>query len=176
MKSKTLTLLAVLIVVLGLPSLQGQPAGADLHVTYEEGRAAFNAGQFDLAREKLSVVKAANPGHVPTLAMLSQIEQKIGYDNTALRKSYEKVIIDKIEFSDVELSEAIQAVRILSRRASLEKVVPNITLKTPELGTKKVSINLTNVPLSEVLNYLAQLAGAKLTYDKVGVMFSNLAG
>ncbi len=28
----------------------------DLHVLYQEGRAAFFAGQFDLAREKLSKV------------------------------------------------------------------------------------------------------------------------
>jgi len=175
MKSKTLTVLAVAVVLLGSPSLRGQGT-SDLHVTYEEGRAAYNAGQYDLAREKLNIVRAKNPGHIPTQAMLTQINQILGADNTSLRKSYDSVIIDKIEFTDVELSEAIQAVRVLSKKASNEKVVPNIILKSPDLGAKKVSISLSNVPLSEVLNYLAQLAGAKLTYDKIGVMFTNLAG
>jgi hypothetical protein len=174
MKTK-LPLLAVLL--FGF-SCQTSPlqAADDLHVIYEEGRAAFNAGQLELAREKLAIVKSRNPNHVPTLAMLSQIEQKLGMDNTMLRKSYETVIIDKIEFTEVELSEALQAVRILSKKASKEKIIPNIILKNPELGKKTVSINLTNVPLSEVLSYLAQLTGAKLTYDKIGVMFSSIAG
>jgi hypothetical protein len=176
MKSNLLLLCAVLCVVFGAPSARGQAANGDLQVIYEEGRAAFNAGQFDLAREKLNIVKARNPSHVPTLAMLTQINQKLGEDNSSLRKSYEGVMIEKVEFTDVELSEAIDAVRILSRKASKEKIVPNITLKTPEIGAKKINLSLTNVPLSEVLNFLAQLSGAKLTYDKYGVTLSNPAG
>lgn len=151
-------------------------AGDDLHVIYQEGRAAFFAGQFDLAREKLSQVLVANPSHMETRAMIAQIDQKLGSENTVLKKSYEKIIIDKIEFTDVALAEAIEAVRIKAKQATGEKVIPNIILKDPELGKKTVSINLSKIPLTEVLNYLAQLAGARLKYDKTAVIFSNLAG
>ena len=172
MKTKLLSAFAAFVFVLGLsPFAKAQ----DLHVTYEEGRAAYNAGQLELAREKLNIVAAKNPSHIPTQAMLAQIQQKLGVDNTQLRKSYEQIILPKIEFTDVELSEAIQAVRMLTKKATNEKTVPNIILKTPDLGNKLVSINLNNVPLSEVLNYLAQLSGAKLTYDKTAVMFAGPA-
>src|SRR3954468_16915381 len=80
----------------------------DIHVSYEEGRAAFNAGQYDIAREKLSYVLSKSPGHLPTRAMLAQIEAQLGPDNTILRKSYEKVILDRVEFVDVSLDEALQ--------------------------------------------------------------------
>jgi len=170
------TKLLILSVVLAALITPAAKAGDDLHVTYEEGRAFFNAGQFELAREKLAVVAAANPAHVPTRAMLAQIEQKLGPDNTMLRKSYSAVIIEKIEFSDAALDEAIEAVRILSKKASNGKVIPNLIMKDPEVGKRPVSLNLANVPLSEVLSYLAKLAGAKLTYEKNAVMFSSLSG
>jgi tetratricopeptide (TPR) repeat protein len=169
MKTK---LLVVSVVLMGLIAPAARAAD-DLHVIYEEGRAYFNAGQWDLAREKLLQVAAKNPAHVPTRAMLAQIQMKLGADNTALRKTYQGVIIEKIEFSDAALEEAVEAVRILSKRASAGKIVPNIIIKDPELGKKQVSLNLSSMPLSEVLNYLAKLAGAKLIYDKNAVMFAS---
>lgn len=144
-----------------------------LQVIYEEGRAAFYAGQYELAREKLAIVLQKNPNHLPTRAMMAQIEQKIGADNTILRKSYEKIILQHVDFNDVELSEAVQAVRILAKKATQDKVVPNIVIKNPELGKKTVTLKLSAVPLAEVLNYLGQLVGGKVVYDKAAVIFDN---
>ena len=64
----------------------------------------------------------------------------------------------------------------MAKKATNDKVTPNLIIKDPEVGKKVVSINLTQVPLSEVLNYLAKLAGAKLTYEKNAVMFCQPAG
>lgn len=151
-------------------------ADDDLHLIYQEGRAAFYAKQYDLAREKLSQVLAKNPTHPETRAMMAHIEQLLGADNTLLRKSYEKVIIEKFEVDNAELSEAIQALRILAKNASGGKVIPNVIIKSPDLGKKPVTLSLAKIPLSEALNYLAQLAGARLHYDKTAVVFANLAG
>jgi hypothetical protein len=148
----------------------------DLHTIYQEGRAAFFAGQFEIAREKLSIVLQKNPNHPETRAMMAQITQKLGEDNTILRKSYEKVILPKYEVSDVTLDEALAALRIMAKNASKGTVMPNIILKSPEIGKKQVTLSLTSVPLSEVLNYLSQMTGARLSYEKSGVMFSNPAG
>jgi hypothetical protein len=173
MKTKLMSVLIGSALWLIVPAVK---AADDLYLTYEEGKALFNAGQFAEAREKLAVVASKNPSHVPTRAMLAQIEQKLGVDNTMLRRSYQAVIIEKIEFADAQLEEAIQAVRILSKKATNEKIVPNIIIKDPSLNSKIVSLSLNNVPLTEVLNYLAKLSGARLSYEKNAVMFSNPAG
>ena len=148
----------------------------DIHVLYQEGRAAFFAGQFDLAREKLSLVLAKNPTHPETRAMMAQIETKLGPDNTLLRKSYEKLIIERFEVTDAELSESIQALKILAKNASGGKLIPNIVLRDADLGKKPVTLNLTKIPLSEALRYLADLSGAHLSYDKTAVVFSKPGG
>jgi len=151
-------------------------AQEDLHSIYQEGRAAFFQGQFEIAREKLAIVLQKNPNHPESRAMMAQIVQKLGEDNTMLRKSYDKVIIPKYEVSEVTLDEALQALRIMAKNASKGTVTPNIVVKNPEIGKKQVSLNLTSVPLSEVLKYLSDMAGARLSYEKSGVMFSNPAG
>lgn len=172
---KTIHHLVGLVWLLNLGVHSGR-AEDELHTLYQDGRAAFFAGQFDLAREKLSIVLAKNPPHPQTRAMMAQIEQQVGADNTLLRKSYEKVIIEKFEVNDAELNEALQALRVLAGKASGGKVIPNIILKDQALGKKTVTLNLTKIPLSEALGYLAQLTGARLSYDKMAVMFSNPAG
>ncbi len=173
MKTLLLLLAGAVLILAPAPRLRAEDT---LQVIYEEGRTAFYAGQYELAREKLSKVLEKNPSHPQTLAMMATIKQKIGEDNTALRHSYEKVILPKFEVTEVTLDESLQALRILARNASKGAVVPNIIIKNPDLGKKQVSLSLTSVPLSEAINYLAQLAGAKLTYEKSGVMFSSPTG
>src|SRR5688572_12012510 len=105
MKTTILLLLAAVLAAFAPTSVR---AADDIHVTYEEGRAAFNAGEYTLAREKLAQVIAKAPDHLPTRAMLAKIEAQLGPDNTMLRKSYEKIILDRVEFADVTLDEALQ--------------------------------------------------------------------
>lgn len=172
MKTTILILLAAVLAAFA-PTLVR--AADDIHVAYEEGRAAFNAGQFEIAREKLAYVQSKAPNHLPTRAMLAQIEAQLGPNNTILRKSYEKVVIEKVEFAEVTVNEALQAVRILSLKASDNKVSPNVIVRSPEIGQRVISLTLNNVPLTEVLNYVAQLSGSKLVYDKNAVVISGHA-
>lgn len=169
------TILLILAAVLAAFAPTSVRAVDDIHVTYEEGRAAFLAGEFALAREKLALVLAKSPDHLPTRAMLAKIESQLGPDNTMLRKSYEKIILERVEFADVTLEEALQAVRMLSLKATQNKVAPNVIIKVPDDSKKTLSLNLAQVPLSEVLSYLAQLTGTRLVYDKTAVVITSIA-
>ena len=150
-------------------------AADDIYVAFEEGKAAFNAGQLEIAREKLAYVNSKAPDHIPTRAMLAQIEAALGPNNTLLRKTYEKVILPRVEFADVTVNEAMQAVRALSLKATDNKMAPNVIVKDPEIGTRIITLNLQNVPVTEVINYVAQLSGGHVTYDKTAVVITSLA-
>jgi hypothetical protein len=171
MKTTILLLLAAVLAAFAPVSVR---AADDVYVSYEEGRAAFNAGEFEIAREKLAYVLSKSPDHLPTRAMLAQIEAKLGPNNTLLRKSYEKVILEKVEFADVSVDEALQAIRFLSLKATQNKVAPNVIVKSPDIGKKTISLNLAQVPLSEVLNYVAQLSGGRVVYDKNAVVITSI--
>lgn len=147
----------------------------DLNVVYQQGRAAFYQGDFDTAQQLLTRVAAANPKHADTLRMLAYIRANHKVADNSLKNQYAAVVLPKVEMADVTLTEAIEGLRALSKNASSGKVIPNVIIKGEELGQRKLSLSLANIPLSEALNYVTQLTGAKATYDKHAVILSTTA-
>lgn len=147
----------------------------DLNAVYQQGRTAFYKGDLDTAQQLLSRVAAANPKHVETANMLAYIlAHHRPVDNT-LKNQYAAVLLPKVEMADVTLTEAIEGLRAMSKNASAGKVMPNVIVKGEELANRKLSLSLSNVPLSEALNYVTQLVSAKATYDKHAVILSSQA-
>jgi hypothetical protein len=147
----------------------------DLNAVYQQGRAAFYQGDFTTAQQLLSRVAAANPKHPDTVRMLAYIRANHRAPDNTLKTQYATVILPKVEMSDVTLTEAIEGLRALSKNASGGKVVPNVIVKGEELAQRKLSLSLSNIPLTEALNYVTQLAGAKASYDKHAVILSTMA-
>lgn len=156
--------------------LMAVPAGAeDLNVVYQQGRAAFYKGDLDTAYQLLSRVAAANPRHTETANMLAYIKANHKLADNTLKTQYEGVILPKVEMADVTLTEAIEGLRVLSKNASGGKVMPNVIVKGADLAQKKITLSLSNIPLSEALSYVTQLTGAKATYDKHAVILTEQA-
>ncbi len=147
----------------------------DLNVVFQQGRAAYYKGDMETAFQLLSRVAAANPKHAETANMLAYIRAHHQPTENTLKNQYAAVTLPKVEMSDVTLTEAIEALRAMSKNASGGKVTPNVIVKGEELGQRKLSLSLTNVPLTEALNYVTQLVGAKASYDKYAVTLSNQA-
>jgi hypothetical protein len=147
----------------------------DLNVVYQQGRAAYYRGDMETAYRLLSKVAAANPKHTETANMLAYIRANYQPKDDSLKTQYAAVTLPKVEMADVTLTEAIEGLRALSKNASGGKVTPNVIVKGEELAQRKLSLSLTNVPLTEALNYVTQLAGAKATYDKHAVILTSQA-
>lgn len=150
-------------------------AAEDLNAVYQQGRAAFYQGDFAKANLLLSKVAAANPRHTETNNMLAYIRANHRPQDVTLQKQFETLIIPKVEFGDVTLSEALEGLRALAKNASSGKIVPNVIVRGEEVGQRKVTLSLANIPLSEALNYVTQLTNTKASYDKHAVTISSLA-
>lgn len=144
----------------------------DLSAVYQQGRAAFYKGDLETARQLLSRVAAANPQHAETANMMAYIRAHYQPVDNTLKNQYASVTLPKVEMADVTLTEAIEGLRALSKNASGGKVMPNVIVKGEELAGRKLSLSLSNVPLTEALNYVTQLVSAKATYDKHAVILS----
>jgi hypothetical protein len=156
--------------------LVSAPANAeDLNAVYQQGRAAFYQGDFDKAQQLLARVEAANPKHPDTVRMLAYIRANHKTAENTLKIQYASVVLPKVEMSDVTLTEAIDGLRVLSKSASGGKVTPNVIIKGEEVGRRKLSLALSNIPLSEALNYVTQLTATKAIYDKHAVILSSAA-
>ena len=176
MKGSTVAIRWMTAIALVLMVLGGQTrAGEDLNAVFQAGRQAYFRGDLDTAEKLLTRVAAANPNHFQTNAMLAQIKVAKQDNTPTLRKTYEKVIVPRIEFTDVTLPEASAALRTLSSNASNGQVVPNFIVKDSAKQTKTFSLSLKDVPLTEAINYLAQMSGTKASYEAHAVVFGGLA-
>lgn len=149
-------------------------AADDINTLYQQGRAAFYRGDFATAHQLLSKVAAANPRHTETANMLAYINANHKLVDTTLEKQYTAVILPKVEFDDVTLGEAMEGLRILAKNASNGKVTPNVIIRGEDVAQRKLSLSLSNVPLTEVLNYTTQLTNTRLTYEKHAIILSSL--
>lgn len=145
----------------------------DLKTLFELGRAAYHKGDLETARQLLSQVAAARPDHSETRNMLASI-QTYAKAVSPLKTTYGALIIPKVDFTEVTLTEALEGLGVMAKNASGGKVTPNFIVKSPELGKKLLTLNLTTLPLTEVIEYLARLVGGKAVYEKHAVVFTPL--
>lgn len=158
-----------------LMMMAASPAADDLNAIYQQGRAAFYKGDFVTAKEHLSKVAAAAPNHAETQNLLRYIQANAKNAAQSPERSYAAVILPKVEMTDVTLPDALDGLRLLTQNASQGKVTPNIIVKGTQVKETKFSLTLANVPLTEALQYIAQLSGGKLTYDKHAAVISDPA-
>lgn len=150
-------------------------AADDINTLYQQGRAAFYRGDQELALALLTQVAAAAPNHTDTQNMLRMLKANQKVNVSTLKKDYGAVVLPKLDMQDVTLTEAIDGLRVLSKNASAGKVTPNIIVKGPSLGEKKLSLALANIPLTEAIEYIAQMTGGRATYEKHAVVISEVA-
>ena len=73
-----------------------------------------------------------------------------------------KIILPKIEWREATLAEAVDFLRQKAREFDEEKQGVKLILKPGPDANARVSLSLTNIPLSEALRYVADLAGLEV--------------
>ena len=158
-----------------LPTAVVMAADSDLQILFNQGREAYYKGNIELARQLLGQVLVQNPKHFETRAILASINANYKKDDASLRKQYAAVTIPKFDVTEASLSESLQALAIMASDASGGKVKGNFIVRNPELGKTPVTLSMTNVPMDELLSYLAEMSRARLTWDKHAVVFNGIA-
>jgi hypothetical protein len=151
-------------------------AADDIENLFQMGRTAYYKGDLEQAHQLLGMVEQQAPRHQETCILLGQIRAKLRTFGTSLKKKYEGVKLGKIEFTEVTFEEALEGLRVLSKNASSGQVIPNFIITDPTLKPKSISLMLTDVPLTQAMEYLARIAGARISYDNHAAIFSNAAG
>ena len=151
-------------------------AADDIENLFQMGRTAYYKGDLEQAHQLLGMVEQQAPRHQKTRILLGQIRAKLRTFGTSLKKKYEGVKLGKIEFTEVTFEEALEGLRVLSKNASSGQVIPNFIITDPTLKPKSISLMLTDVPLTQAMEYLARIAGARISYDNHVAIFSNAAG
>lgn len=152
----------------------------DLQTLLSEAQRDFIRGDKAAAKEKFTLVQKADPKNrlaTTYLGLIAAEEKKNGGDESAgLRKAVEAVIIDKIEFRDATVSEALEFLgkKISASGGKVAKVNIVQQMSDAEKATK-ITISLSNISASEALRYVAGLANLEVGYEKFAVVVRSKA-
>ena len=163
------TALAIAGVAAFAPAAWAQGEKGSPRDCYEKGRVAFYQKRYDVAKPYFIKVLKAVPNYGPAKAMLATIleaEKKAGAENTMLGWC-KRLKLPKIEVEEATLEEVITFVRVKSRELTKGAWEPNFIVRLAK-GEEmpRVTISLRNVPVTYVVQKMAELSGLGVRYDE----------
>ena len=85
----------------------------------------------------------------------------------AVLKMADAIVFPRIDFRDATLAESVKFLTVKSRKLDAEGKGVNIVLKhTDKIGEARITLDLSNVPIAEVLRYVAVLADCELVREE----------
>ena len=87
----------------------------------------------------------------------------------AMRRRLEQIVVPEIKFREARAPDVVEFLRKEAKRLSGEDL-NFVWLVAEDAELKAVTLNLRNVPMSDVLNYVTQLTGLKYRVDAHAVV------
>ena len=139
-----------------------------------EGIAAFKKGDYENARMLFDAALAQNPKDTTAQTYARMTAMKAQSSDSSLQGSLKKVIIPKVDLSDVTARESIDYVVQRIEKLTDGKQKVSVVWMVPSDFPAKVTLSLQNVPATEALRYIAEMAGLQLDYDNYALKIRPL--
>lgn len=141
---------------------------------YARGMRAYMSGDLDSAKQMFEQVLAADPQNRPAAALLRRIEMQTPAGDS-LRKSVASITTPKVDFRDASLSSVLDYLTKLTSHLSNGKVTLNLVrMFSADYGqSTKITLQLSNVPMTDVLDYVANLGGLKVGYQTHAIVLER---
>lgn len=146
---------------------------ADTSTLYQEGLTAYQEKNWVVAVEKFTQVysQTRNPR---ALYFLQNAKLRLSQGEPAdtLEKKLSRVVIPNIQFEETDLPTALEFLRTKTVELSKGNVQPNIlykrNLNNPVIP--KVTLQLSNIPVTEVIRYIGQVTNTTFKYETYAVV------
>jgi hypothetical protein len=125
-------------------------------------------GLYDEAEKQCNKILAQEPNQPTVKQLLDEIQEKKRQENspTDLRRKLNDTMIHELNVRDSPVTDVLETLRAESEKVSADKTAINIVWQAPESSkAAKVTLNLHNVPLADVLKYVTESAGLRYRAD-----------
>ena len=162
--------------MLALASVVSASLANDVADLMTEAQRAYLRNDLTAAKEKFEIVRKLDPSNKTAISYLRRIiaeeqKQMAGKaPRNVTQEALTKLILDKVEFREASLAEALEFLKKKGTLLGEGKVAINFVLQLDELTQNaKITISLQNVPFSEVLRYVGDLAGVVFVYEPYAI-------
>jgi hypothetical protein len=130
-------------------------------------------GLYDEAEQQCNKILAQEPNQPTVKQLLEEIQTKKRQQDSFsdLKHKLDSIVIRELNVRDATVPDVIEILRAESEKASADKTAINFVWQAPE-GSKatKVTLNLHNLPLGDVLKYVTEGAGLRYRADAHAVV------
>lgn len=152
-----------------------QAVGQDVADLLSEAQRAYIRGDMTEAKKKFELVLKVEPENRTATAYVRRIaaeEAKAGPNRAnSMQASLEKLILPKVNFQEASLPEVLEFLRQKASQVGEGKVAVSFVMKLDETAKNaKVTLNLQDVPFSEVLRYIGELANVEFSYEPYAIV------
>lgn len=142
---------------------------------YQKGQAAEKSGDPVAAKDCYAQALKADPNNANARYSIGQLKLNSGAIAAQGREAkFGAVIIPVFQLDGASLQEALDALSLIIEKQSKDTVTPNFVIEDPKglLASRKISLNLKNMPSKAVMKYVMDSASAKARYDEHAVVVS----
>ena len=163
------TILALLLLAFG--SLHAQQSEMQA-----EAVRAFQAEDYTTAKSLFESLLSLDPKNVAARNYLRAIAQR-EQSGPDLERALRKILIPTVDFRDATVQEAVAFVSQKVRELSAGKQTVNVVwIVSPEqTASARVTLNLRNVPASEVLRYIGASSNLRFSYDTLALKIQPMS-
>lgn len=130
-------------------------------------------GRYDEAEARCMQMLQRNANDPDAKRLLAEIEaaKHNPHPSATLRETLDEIIISEINFRGAGVAEVIDFLRAESQKVTGTDNAINFVWEAPEtVKTAKVTLNLRQVPLADVLKYVTESAGLRYRVDPHAVV------
>jgi len=152
-----------------------QAAASEANEFYSAALKLYGQGEVLSALEELNYALEIEPGHTRAKALRRSIMARHGnlLEVRVQQKRLEELILPEVRLKNATFTTAIAYLRDQAMQASGGSYAPNFVLQAgPEYAQRKVTLEVTSIPLSDALRYLCDMAGLRYRPDKHAIIIS----
>jgi tetratricopeptide (TPR) repeat protein len=167
------TIIVVAAIAFASPATFAQSAAEQAEAYYRKGIAAEKAGDPATARAAYEAALSLHPGHANARYRAGQVKiNGASIKSAATEAKLGAVIIPAYQLEDATVQEAIQALGLAMEKATDGKIAPNFIIEDAKgkLADTRISLQLKNVPVKAILEYIHSQAATKARYDEHAVV------
>jgi hypothetical protein len=142
-----------------------------------DAQRAYIRNDLKAAKEKFELVRKLDPNNKTAIAYLRRIVADEAVQNAgkgernATQEALKKLILEKVEFREASLPEALEFLKQKGMQLGGGKVAINFVLQLDaQTQISKVTISMQKVPFAEVLRYVGDLAGVVFVYEPYAIV------
>lgn len=167
------TLIALIAVACSAQLVLAETPAEQAEAWYQKGLAAEKAGEPAVAIAAHKAALELNPKHANARYRLGEVKiNAVGMKANAMEAKIGGIMIPAYQIEDVTIKEALEVLAVAIEKQSKEEVSPNFVIEDPtkKLVDAKVTMNIKNVPVSAILQYIHAQTSTKIRYDEHAVV------